>query len=283
MRIGFISDIHFDINWKQDLLHALGRMAKEEGLDYLVVGGDTANGAWAELEFYKALAEELPCQLRIIAGNHGQYQKNYGRKEGPAIRRAAEDDYRKITYHPEWSLLLHPIVTKHWFITGVCGWYDYSFHRKFPQMNLKRCGKKKLAVVRWPDSLYIDGRKPDPSRDRQKVEESLEVLEKALDTPQCRGRKICVVTHVLPTRDLVRDRKIPLYAKGVNFLGSERYREFFEKNGVRLSISGHSHMRMALRRKNIDYVNVSLGYHYQWKYKQSPDLELKDALFVVED
>lgn len=283
MRIGFISDIHLDYNRHHDFIKALKQIISEHRIDIMVFAGDTATGAPDALDFYRAIAAQTSAAIRIVPGNHDLYvthAKNCGTQW---IRDKAAEYKNMLSDHPDYSLLRNPVVTDHWFITGIDGWYDYSFDKRFPNINLEKLAKKQIGGTPWPDYTFIDGGDNRPDRDILKVKEDLDLLKKILNSPAASGKKRCVVMHMLPTRELVVPRKVPLYDTGVTFLGSEEYRRLFEEEKIDLNISGHSHMRCDKVINGIRYVNVSLGYNYKWNYPLDAVREIEDALFVLED
>ena len=133
---------------------------------------------------------------------------------------------------------------------------------------------------RWLDYKFIDGYQSDVQRDIGRVSQSIATLDEALDNPQSKGKKLCVVTHMLPTRALVHPGTIPA---GIAYLGSERLRHFYEQKGVSLSVCGHSHMRGSLRQSGVQYENVSLGYNFQWKNFLNLADEIKKTMLILED
>lgn len=283
MRIGFISDVHLDYNRHHDFINALKQVISEKNIACLVFAGDTATGAPDALKFYRALSEQTDCIIRIVPGNHDLYIADSKGRKTEWIRKKASEFKTMLADDTDFSLLRNPIITKNWFITGIDGWYDYSFDKRFPDIDLDKLARKQIGGTPWPDLTFIDGGENQADRDICKVKEDLCILKEVLESPSAQGKKRCVVMHVLPTRELVVPRKLPFYDAGVNFLGSEEYRKLFEQEKIDLSISGHSHMRMDKEINGIRYVNVSLGYNYQWKYQLDAAKEIGETIFILED
>ena len=283
MRIGFISDLHIDFNRQFDFLEILTEVIADKALDTVVFLGDTSTGAKDALGFYDALAVKTKAQVRTVPGNHDMYVENLRRKSKARINRESSAFHDSILFHKEYSLMENPIVTKHWYIIGIGGWFDYSFGRRKPGDPPGKAANSIISRFLWPDQKVIHGGVIDYERDVRLVKKDIRMLQRSFEKEAAMGKKRCVVMHMLPTIDLVRDYPIPFYDKLINQLGSERYRHFFEKNKVTLSISGHSHMPMKIQKNGIRYVNVSLGYTFQWTNPADAYGEISKILYILED
>lgn len=284
MRIGFTSDIHIDFNKRHDFIDAFKVVVQKLELDALVFAGDTSNNFQEALDFYERLKEATSIKILATVGNHDQYDVELtGRKmNGIEVQMRSRQNYEAITYNKLYSILINPIVTKNWFITGIGGWYDYSFDANYPNIDFVKISKKRSAGFRWLDKFYVDGGLDTDVLDLEKVEESLEELRVSLKDPRAEGKQKCIVTHVLPTKYLAKP-KPDIFATSTDYMGSEKYRELYEELDVSLSISGHSHHRKAIMLNGIKYVNVSLGYNFQWKNKLDVTKEILKSIYVLED
>ncbi|MBS5078800.1 MAG: metallophosphoesterase [Clostridiales bacterium] len=283
MRIGFISDLHIDFNRQFDFLEILSQVIADKALDTVVFLGDTSTGAKDALRFYDALAVKTKAQVRIVPGNHDMYVENLRRKSKDRINRESSAFHDSILFHKEYSLMENPIVTKHWYITGIGGWFDYSFGKRKPGNPPGKAANSIISRFFWPDQKVIHGGVIDYERDVRLVMKDIRMLQKSFEKEAAQGKKRCVVMHMLPIGELIRAYPIPFYNKLINQLGSERYRHFFEKNEVSLSISGHSHMPMKIQKNGIRYVNVSLGYTFQWTNPADAYGEISKILYILED
>lgn len=281
MRIGFLSDLHHE-KWRTDPVGLLAGLSQRLELDYLVLAGDTAPGADAALRFCERLDAAMDARLRIVAGNHDLYVPNYQNLTPAQVRTASASFYARITYESAYSLLLHPIVTPHWFITGLGGWYDYSFARGYPDVDLKRLSRSRAARHFWSDNEQVRGGCFDYRIDLARVEEDIRSLRRVLTVPEAAGRQLCAVTHMIPTRALTEGMPIPFYGRFRPLLGSERYRMLYEELGVSLSISGHTHLPRHLCQNGITYVNVSLPARALRRHPFAPEKELQRVMFVLE-
>ena len=282
MRIGFLSDLHHE-KWRTDPADLLAALADRLKLDYLVLAGDIAPGADAALRFCERLDAAMDARLRIVAGNHDLYVPDYKNLTPAQIRAESAAFYARITYESAYSLFLHPIVTPHWFISGLGGWYDYSFARKYPDVDVKRISRSRTARHFWSDNDRVRGGRFDHRIDLARVEEDIRALRTALTVPEATGHRLCAVTHMLPTRALCEGIPIPFYDRFRPLLGSERYRLLYEELGVALSISGHTHLPRRLRQNGITYVNVSLPARALRRHPLSHAKEFERVMFVLEE
>lgn len=283
MRIGFISDLHIDFNRHHKFPEVMAKLIVEEELDTVVFLGDTATGAEGAIGFYDKLSALTKAQIRAVPGNHDIYAEKAVHLTADLIEREAESNLKKILYHPKYSLLVNPVVTKRWAVTGLGGWFDYSFEKNFPEIDFEKASQNFVSKYLWPDEKLIHGGKSDYRRDRKQVIHDIRLIKEAFDQEECKGKRRCVAMHMLPTKSLITKYPVPFYSKFTNQLGSERYRSFFENNNVELSISGHSHMPKKIVKNGIVYVNVSLGYNFQWSNPSDALEEIRKVMYVLED
>lgn len=283
MRIGFISDLHIDYNRHHRFPEIIAQIIEEESLDTVIFAGDTATGAEGVIRFYDELGTLTKAQIRAVPGSHDIYASKVRHLTAEQIEEVSEMNLRKILYHPKYSLLKNPVITKRWAITGLGGWFDYSFEKGFPEIDFEKASQNLVTRHLWLDERLIHGGKSDYRRDRKQVIHDIRLIKEAFDQDVCKGKRRCVVTHMLPTKSLVTKYPIPFYSKFTSQLGSERYRSFFENNNVELSISGHSHMPKKLVKNGIVYVNVSLGYHFQWTNPADALEEVRKVMYVLGD
>ncbi len=289
MRIGLISDIHLDYNVIADFTAAFARICGEQRLDYLIFAGDTSDSPQKSLAFYSRLQSLVPTKIRAIAGNHEQYC--YG-EPGAGERAfdyaaACRKRYEDLLCDERFSLTRNPVLTKHWAVVGDTGWYDYTFDPAWPAVNLGRLARfERRGGVRGAWRSLCAGR-PDGALDVARTEQSLRLLEDQLravsESPAHKNKRLCAVTHMLPTKQLSRYKNLPLRIRHLNYLGSERFSALYEKYGVTLSVSGHSHMRGEILLRGVRYVNVSLGLFFEWKQPLHPVREILRTMVVLED
>ncbi|MFT8317623.1 MAG: metallophosphoesterase [Sporolactobacillus sp.] len=279
MRIGFLSDLHTDYNHLHHFETIIPRLIRLKRLDVLCILGDTATGAEDSLAFYQALQRRMAIPLRILPGNHDIFVRHAAWKTVEEVQHQSTEAYFKLLHHPTLSLYLNPIVTPHWLVVGISGWYDYSFVAGDPDKLARHLVSKYI----WPDQMMINRRQIDAARDRQWVDNDLERLTELFSRPEAQNRKRLVAMHFLPTRRLIERKHYLLYRHFIVQLGSTRYQQFFETHQVAVSISGHSHMPIQCDAGGVHYENVSLGYDFQWADASDALGELERILYVLED
>lgn len=282
MRIGFVSDLHTDFNRQYDFVTVLQQLINDERLDQLVIMGDSANGLQRNLRFYERLEESISIPFYTLVGNHDLYVDHPREKTVAEIQEGSRNTYHKLDSLP-MSLTKHPIKTDHWVITGINGWYDYSFAKNFSEAKGPRYADNFVAKHVWPDQMYINGNQISYRRDRLWVTQQIFGWQHQINQMNVTGKKLLVASHMLPTKELARQMAIPFYDRFMYQLGSDRYRQVFEQNHVSLSLSGHSHMPNSLMENGIRYRNLSLGYDFQWQNPGDALNELKRVTYVLED
>lgn len=282
MRIGFVSDLHIDFNRQYDFCDILAKLVQDEQLDRLVIMGDSANGRQRNLNFYTRLTQKLPIPFNTLIGNHDLYVSHPRRRRVDSIQRESRQTYFQLD-NLSTALTRHPILTIHWAITGINGWYDYTFAKNFKAQRGPEYADNFVAKHVWPDQMYINGNQIDYQRDRNWVTRQIFAWQHQINQLQLGSRKLLVASHMLPTKRLARQMPIPFYDRFMYQLGSERYRKLFEQNHVSISISGHSHMPTKVDYNGIQYRNISLGYDFQWQNAGDALSELKRLMFILED
>ncbi len=281
MRIGFISDLHIDINRHHNFITLISELAKEKKLDLLVILGDIADGAIYTIKFYRELKEKLKIPFRTLVGNHDIYVPNTKYYTSDQIKKKSRQFYHDLDSLPT-SLVHHPIITDNWLITGINGWYDYTFAKNFSEKRGPQLAHNWISANMWPDQKKINGKQINYNRDKMWVLNQIMAWKKQVIKIKIGKRKLVVASHFLPTKNLIHILHIPFYDHFLYQLGSERYRKAFEENKVSISISGHSHMPIKIIKNNIKYINVSLGYNFQWSEAANALEELKKTMFILE-
>lgn len=282
MRIGFVSDLHIDFNRQYDFEAVLSKLIKIKQLDQLIIMGDSANGLQKNLAFNQRLVQVLPIPISTLVGNHDLYVDHPREKSVAAVQRASRKSYWQLN-HLATSLTRHPIVTAHWVITGINGWYDYTFAKNFSEQRGLRLANNWVAKHVWPDQLYINGNQIDYQRDRSWVISQIFDWQHQINQMAVGRRKLLVAMHMLPIKQLARQMPIPFYDRFMYQLGSDRYRQIFEQNHVKLALSGHSHMPNKVDYHGVQYQNISLGYDFQWQNPADALGELERVMFILED
>lgn len=268
MRVGFISDLHIDVNpsyRRKDYLMALYQACSERELDRLIIGGDIAN-EWEEvLSFIEQLEGYLKIPVHFIPGNHDFWQIDQPIKDTWAI-------YERFKEHPQSLLEKNLPLTDETTLIAHTGWYNYAVHAD--RFTLEQFNEGKYRHGVWQDKVNLDWNLPDQEVSRlfaNKVEAQLEKLT----TPNA-----ILVTHVVNQPSF----SVPMPHKVFDFfnayLTTDDFLPLLAKYPITHSIMGHIHYRFMKKIDQTTFVLNSLGYKREWR---SPDLlqEIRSALFVL--
>lgn len=268
MRIGFISDLHIDVNptyHKKDFLMALYQASSERDLDMLVIGGDIANEWSIVVSFVEQLQTYLSIPVYFIPGNHDFWQIDEPNKITWQI-------YDKYLEHPQSLLEKNLVLSDEMTLVAHTGWYNYAVHAdRFTTEELE-IGKYRHGT--WQDKVNIDWQMSDKKLSKRfasKVDNQLQQLE----TP-----KAILLTHVVNCPKFT----VPMPHKVFDFfnayLATDDFLPLIEQYPISHSIMGHIHYRLVKEMNDVTYVINSLGYKREWR---TPDLlqEVRSALFVL--
>jgi putative phosphoesterase len=266
MKLGFISDIHIDINHAYPIMEMLVDKSQEKRLDCLVIAGDISNHSSTTIEFLDRLCPLAEIPVYFVPGNHDMWDQ-----EG--MLHDSHETYARYLAHP--SCLVNRCIDlgKNWVMFGDIGWYDYSFgHTDFSKEEFMH---RKLGERTWMDSIHVRWQQAD----EQVHADMLARMEKQLIAN--RGKKCIIVTHMVtnPAFIVPEDQEEWNYFNA--FLGSKDYGELFAREHIKHSIMGHVHYRKRAKISGVDYICACLNYHTQWRSK-SIEKEIESALTVVE-
>ena len=97
MKIGFISDLHIDLNPDvppQEYMTRLKEIIKRKQLNRLVIGGDISNHYSSTLQFVEQLQNQAEIPVHFIPGNHDFWEEADATKDTKGI-------YRLYKEHPQ--------------------------------------------------------------------------------------------------------------------------------------------------------------------------------------
>lgn len=266
MRVGFISDIHTDINSEHDVVAAVAKAAKDAGCQLLIVAGDIRNGISGVKSDMEKLRRISGIDVRYVPGNHDMWKE-----EGESI--STDSIYQSYLDDP-FCLCGKVLDLGKWAVVGDIGWYDYSFGEGYSR---EEYDQMKLGERVWQDSIKNDWTKDNFAA----CQKSLDRLESLLE--QCEGKNIIAVTHMLPIKEFCPDPALPPgWAYFNAFLGSEKLAELYEKYNVKTAVCGHVHYRTKLVKNGVEYICPCLNYSSQWFDGQDPYIQARQTLVVTD-
>jgi putative phosphoesterase len=255
MKIAAVSDLHvLPIVSDDALLAAIQRRVEEMKPDVFVVAGDISDRLDVLARSLRMLHVDA-CHNLYVAGNHdiwfeenggsGSLEK-YSEKIGEAC---VESGFHHI---PDAPLAIDGVG-----FVGSVGWYDYSFRREDMNIPLENYERKEHKGAVWYDLFRVDWR----FNDREATELFNRRLEYDIQSLPEEIERIVYVSHHLPFRELtVYKNRFPWDFHSA-FMGATSTGDILMgDHRVILSISGHSHVRTAVRTHGITAVTVPLGY-----------------------
>lgn len=265
MKIGFLSDIHLDVNKNFPVIKALSDFCNDENLDKVVFAGDFSSDFTTISYVIDYLNRHTKTQLHFIPGNHDLYichDKN------------SRQIYNELCQLHE-CLVNHPVELGEWVIIGDTGWYDYSY--RDDAYTIRQIQKKSYHGMMWADKRYFQW----GTDDIEINDYFLSNLENLLI--QYRDKKIIAVTHTVPFQDFVKYKNNdPTWNYFLVFIGSKKIGQLYEKYSAKIAVFGHTHFRFNQSRNDMLCLCRPLGYHFEWKNSFNIQKEIQDAFYVIE-
>ena len=272
MRIGFISDLHIDINAAYPVMTMLEKTCQEQELNMLVIAGDVSETPDRTIAAVKNLQERLSadtnCRVCYVPGNHDMWNKNCPEKSTQQIAEAYEEDPLclaggKVFLAGDYALI------------GDIGWYDYSFAS--PQYSRAELEGMQISGRTWQDKLFNRWTGDNAGQMRRSLERLRGAMEAAA-LQYGREKKLIAVTHMLPVREFCVPETQKDWGFFNAFLGGEAIGDLLKEYPVRFSVCGHVHYRKRLERDGITWICPCLGYHNEWPLYELADSGLQTHL-----
>lgn len=247
MKIGYTSDIHIDINEKKPVIQELIRVAREQKVEMLLIGGDISNFGGLSLSTMEYVQNVLEIPVHFVLGNHDYYE--------------CGDKFHQ--YRQEQNTF--PVIGDGFGIIGDTGWYDYSWYcRGSGQLQRLKKGKTSGHFT-WPDHRFITW-PVEAGEDKSGAwfaEYSLNEMKRQNDILDSAGitRKI-VMMHMVPHYDLLESNFD--YLETNTFFGADCTSKWLKELKPEMVLFGHTHF---IKDKIIDgtwYVCSPVGYEFEW-------------------
>jgi putative phosphoesterase len=275
LRIAAVSDIHVIHDGSDELLLKKIRNRVEEiKPDVFVIAGDISDRLGVLSDSLAQLYVENTVNL-YVAGNHDIWFEEGG---GPSSLEKYSRIVGEVCLKNGFSHIPNaPIILGEYAFVGSIGWYDYSFRSNDFEIPLKNYEQKEYRGAIWYDLFRIDwGFNDKDATDlfNQKLEYDLKTLPEVV-------KHVIYVSHHLPFQNLtIYKNKLPWDFHGA-FMGSTSTGKIIENDGrVRLSISGHSHIRNMI--VTGDFVSLTVPIGYGRPDSEHLDGFVKDAVAIID-
>lgn len=274
MKIGFISDLHFDhaiyylnrqgiaITLDELIAYTLNEFATRE-LDYCIISGDISNRIESTREIVGKL-NSGNTKVYYTLGNHDMWiHQSHVEKE---LFRIQEDDV----------CLLNKVVClgDEFVLIGMFSWYDSSLETLGHDQSYYE-----LRKILWVDHQYV---RWDNKTNEQIVYNQLSKTRKLLrEVPE--DKKIILVNHFVPHKNfIIHKQNNDDWNFGSAFMGSELIEQLAQSDDrIKYVTFGHTHYHYDSVEKNgVHYLSYPLGYVHEWTSKNFAD-QLKHSLGVL--
>lgn len=265
MRLGFISDIHLDINRDYDIKSILCDLIIKNNIDCLIIAGDITESYEATISFIEEIKEDTRKTVYFVPGNHDLWEKDSSNKDTALL-------YSKYASHEACICGKIISLNDEFDLVGETGWYDYTLgSKKFSKDDFD---KMTMFNRTWQDSLNTNWFKSNEEVNEFMLNELNKSITKS-------NKKIIAVTHMISSDHFTvpEDNEIWTYFNG--FLGSIKYKHLYEKLNVAYSVMGHVHYRGIYEENDVKYICSCLNYHNEWSSNDA-FLEVKNSLTILD-
>jgi len=252
MKIGFISDIHIDVNKEYNILEEISEHIREENIDVVVIAGDISEDAETTIEAMGNLEKSSHASIYYVPGNHDLWSDNLALLPTGTIYEKYKNDPRCLVDNP----ILLKGEKETFALIGDIGWYDYSFGSE--QFNLSDFERMNYKNRTFNDAIKNSWTTNNRGQSDYFLDKLERQMEKYKDLP------MILVTHMLPIEEFT----VPKEQKNWNYfnayLGTNKLQKLYKKYPVKYAVCGHVHYRKEIEKEGIHYYCACLNYHNEW-------------------
>lgn len=270
MKIGAISDFHFDVDYPRPS-EAAGRMGAwiaSQDVDVVLVAGDLSHDLDVFQQAGQALTQPLDIPALFVPGNHDLWVENSGRASGASseerLWKILPDVAAECGLHPLWT---HPRAVGEVWFAGSYGHYDFSFAR--PDLfNEQIARTKRFGTHQWVDARFMRwpsfqedfpdqaGSYPDDRRLCQRLIQDLKA-----DLKKGGSRTKVALTHTVPFEDGIVYKGDPNWDVMNAFMGSRKLGQALTDQKVQAAVYGHTHINHRFQHQHVQAVCPPMGYY----------------------
>lgn len=271
MKIGFISDIHIDINKKYNILEEISERIKEENVDVVVIAGDISEDAETTIKSVEKLEELSDSLVYYVPGNHDLWSNDLTELPTSTIYEKYKNDTR--------CLVDNPVLLKGekgtFALIGDVGWYDYSFGS--PEFDASDFERMNYGNRSFNDVVRNSWTKDNRGRSEYFLNKLEDQMQQHKEFP------MIMVTHMLPISEFTVSGAEKNWNYFNAFMGTSRLQKLYEKYGVKYAVCGHVHYRKEIEKRGIHYYCACLNYYNEWQNKAiGSEEEIKKAFAYIE-
>ncbi len=269
MKIGILSDLHVDVNYRKDknIISNLCRIIEKNQTDILMIAGDVSNNYQVTLDTLNEIEKITGVRCLFVPGNHDIWNIKYPEK-------TAWDIYSELQSF-SGNLSREPFkLNNDWIVIGDLGWYDYSFGN--PKFTQKEFDEMEFEGRLWQDKICAKW-------GRSTIEVHHYFYKKLkLQLEEHKDKNIILLTHAVPHKDFTVKYPSPIWPYFNAFLGSKEYGELVFDYSVKYAIFGHVHYRTKKIINETTFICNCLGYTKEWRHSDNSFEEINRAFEVIE-
>lgn len=269
MRVGFIADLHVDVNQQvpiSEYQYELLKLLESERIDLLVIGGDLSNHYTTSIKFVEDLQKQAGIPIYFIPGNHDFWER--------ADKKNTWKIYELYKDHPQ-SLVESPLVlSDEYTLVGHPAWYNHAVYNT-NTFRPNEIEKGKYRGVFWQDKVKLDWE----ATDVEVSKEFARIIQKDLESVQT--DKIILQTHMV----IIPEFTMPMPHRVFDFfnayIATDDLKTMHQDYPITQSFMGHIHFRAQIEKEGTQFITNSLGYRKEWR-KKNLRKELKASLVTIE-
>ncbi len=269
MRVGFIADLHVDLNRHYPLRrysYELLKLIDEEKVEILVIGGDISNHYTTTIQFVENLQRYAGIPIYFIPGNHDFWEDT---KE-----KNTQKIYEIYKQHPQ-SLVESPLLlSKDYTLVGHPAWYNHAVYDK-ETFTPEEVEKGKYRWSYWQDKLNVDWE----ATDLEVSDYFADVIRRDLESVET--DKIILQTHMVTIPEFTMPMPHRVFDFFNAYIATDDLKNVHQEYPITHNFMGHIHFRGHVQKEDTQFITNSLGYGREWRSK---DLgrELRASLTVLE-
>lgn len=249
MRVGFISDLHIDMNTNmlEQAVDGVCEGVERAGVDKIFFAGDVTGNGYKTLEFMEMLKAN-GIEAYTIFGNHEYWSMDYSDSQT-----LDEDDVGYGSYiHGRTIELSEDKV-----VIGIDGLFDCSFILDVMNGYTENISKDVDKLIKH-GKRHFDLMRLKIKDYNVVFEDMMYKLERELK--KNKGKDITIVTHYVPNDNFVLYNRDKVWTTNNAFLGSNRVSKLAEEYSVSRVIFGHTHKTYNMQINGVDYHCNPVGY-----------------------